>query len=214
MATKVSPSGRPSSRDSTELSVVPAISDSSSHAATSDEPAVEEPWANPAQEPQSSDVSLIEAVEDPLSATRDPDPTGDLAGAPDRAPTEVMRLAFSGMGPPDLEEGAQSLEMRSWHAAAAAGAPERAPPVYSSVFAEVDTQQMKRPASRADTELDPARKQSVDLQALRQDLEEIDRMLRTTKTAAAGLPLESARGLNAQLASVLHRLAEARSKLG
>lgn len=193
--------------------MIPAISDPPSQSPTADGAVFEDPWVPPGGEAGSSEVSVIEAVEDPPSASADPDATGELAGAPDRAPTEVMRLAFSGMGPPDLEDGAEPREVRSVYPGAPPAAPNRAPAAGSAAFAVADTQQMKRPQSRADTELDVAQRAGVDLKALSRDLEEVDRMLRAVKTAASGLPLEAARGINAQLASTLHRLAAARSRL-
>lgn len=213
MATRSIPGGRAPTRDSTELSVVPAISDEPSQSPTADGAVFEEPWAEPGAEPGSSEVSVIEAVEDPPSASADPDATGELAASPDRAPTEVMRLAFSGMGPPDLEDGAEPREVRSVYPGAPQPNPTRAPAAGSAAFAVADTQQMKRPGTRGDTELDAVQRASADLKALARDLEEVDRMLRAVKTAAGGLPLEAARGLNAQLASALHRLAAARSRL-
>ena len=210
MATRTSSGGRPPSRDSTELSVVPALSDPASAPATSDEPVDDEHWAN---EPASSDVSLIDAVEDGSLGSRELDGAGEHVGGPDRAPTEVMRLAFSGMGPPDLEDGARSLEVRSWHAGAPSPASAQGSQVGSSVFAVSDTHQMNRPPTRVDTELDPVAPPRVDLAALRDDLDELERLVRASKAAAAGLPFETARGLNAQLASALHRIGEARSRL-
>lgn len=193
---------------------MPAMSDPASSPATSDEPVDDEPWAGRGADPASSDVSLIDAVEDASTGSRELDGGGELGASPDRAPTEVMRLAFSGMGPPDLEEGAQSLEVRSWHAGAPAG-PARGDDAGSAVFAVSDTRQTNtRDPTRVDTELEPRERRPIDVDALRRDLDDIERMVRATKAAAAGLPLETARGLNAQLTSALHRLAEARSRLG
>ena len=167
--------------------------------------------ASPA-EPDSSDVSVIEAIEDGSLGSRELDGGAEAAPPDDRAPTQVMKIAFSDIGPPDLESGARSLEVRTWRGQVPA-APASDLRSGGSAFAIADTKQtMTRDPTRVDTELEGSQHAPVDVEALRCDLEDIERLLRATKASVAGLNIEAARGLNAQLTATLHRVVEARAR--
>lgn len=164
-------------------------------------------------EPGSSEVSVIEAIEDESLGSRELDGGADVAPPDDRAPTQVMKVAFSEAGPPDLEPGARPLEVRTWRGQVSGAGPASDLRSGGSAFAIADTKQtMTRDPTRVDTELEASQQAAVDLEALRNDLADIERMLRATKASAAGLSIEVARGLNAQLAAALHRVVEARAR--
>ncbi|MCC7070083.1 MAG: hypothetical protein IT383_02100 [Deltaproteobacteria bacterium] len=215
MATKQPPSTRkPSQPDSTELSVVPAVSDPASEPleATGKREAYRDDSAAP-NDPDTAEISVIDAVEDSSSASRE---LGGAAehGNEDRAPTQVMKMAFSDIGPPDLEPGARPLEVRTWRGPIPAGGPASDLRSGGSGFAIAESQHRgPRDPTRVDTELEVSRHAPVDLEALGRDLDDIERLLRATKAAAASLTIEAARGMNAQLTAALHRVVEARARL-
>ena len=220
MATKQPPSGRRTSRpDSTELSVVPALSDPMSEPlnepmAPAELDGVFRGTSGGRQDPGSSDVSVVEAVEDASIGSRELDGAGEIGGPEDRAPPQVMKIAFSELGPPELEEGARPLEVRTRRVPAPVAGPAHDLKSGGAAFAIADTKQTTmRDPTRVDTELEASVHASLDVAALRHDLDDIERLLRSTKASAAGLDLEAARGLNAQLASALHRVAEAKARL-
>lgn len=166
------------------------------------------------QDPGSSDVSVIDAIEDESTGSRELDGGGEIGGPEDRAPTQVMKIAFSELGPPDLEEGPGPLEVRTRRVAAPALEPAHDLKSGGAAFAIADTKQtVMRDPTRVDTELEASVHAALDVGALRRDLDDIERLLRATKASAAGLDLEAARGLNAQLTSALHRVAEAKARL-
>lgn len=166
-----------------------------------------------AADPATSEVSVIEAIEDASTGSRELDGGGEAAPPDDRAPTQVMKVAFSDLGPPDLESGARSLEVRTWRGQAPVR-PASDLRSGGSAFAIADTKQTAmRDPTRVDTELEASEHAGVDVDALRNDLEDIERLLRATKAQVAGLNMEAVRGLNAQLTAALHRVVEARSRL-
>lgn len=212
---KQPPAGRrPSRPDSTELSVLPAVSDPGSEPGSPPTRPTSARGTAGHSDPGSSEVSVIEAIEDASLSSRELDGGGEVGGPEDRAPTQVMKLAFSEIGPPDLQQGTHPREVRTWRAAVPADAPPVDLRSGGSAFAIAETMQTAvRDPTRVDTELDVAAAGQVDVAALRRDLDDIERLLRATKAAAAGLDLEAARGLNAQLTSALHRVAEAKTRL-
>ncbi len=215
MTTKQPPSNRRTSKpESTELSVVPAVSDPNGdpHESTGTRDAYRGTGAAQ-DDPDTAEISVIDAVEDPPSAARDID---GVVGQPgeDRAPTQVMKMAFSDLGPPELEPGAKPLEVRTWRGQMPGGSPPADLRSGGSGFAIADVQQRSpRDPTRIDTELEVSRHAPVDVESLRADLEAIEHHLRATKAAIAGLDLEAARGLNAQLTAALHRVVAARARL-
>lgn len=164
-------------------------------------------------DPDTAEISVIDAVEDPPSASRELDGGAEAAGE-DRAPTQIMKMAFSDIGPPELEPGARPLEVRTWRGPVPTGGPASDLRSGGSGFAIAEAQQRgPRDPTRVDTELEVSRHAAVDVEALRRDLEDIERLLRATKASAASLTIEAARGMNAQLTAALHRVVEARARL-
>jgi hypothetical protein len=157
--------------------------------------------------PSSSDVSLIDAsLLDDAGAMLD----ASLDDGNHHAPTEVIRL------------------MRSIEDPEAAEPSEVAPPVLRKWRAGVDDEdgeaelptgpgQGRHGHSRTRVEAEPvaaAPALPLDVDELRQNLKEVEKLVRQVKNQAAGLDMEAARGMNAQLAAALHRLAEALAALG
>ncbi len=218
---------RPIDSDSTVLAPRPEMTDDAGHVEEVDsgmvfEDASEELTtsggrARRERRDNTSDVSLIEARSEmapapslegfdapPTNAFGD-GPLGDDAYNP---PTEVLRLAFSDPGSDPIEdEDEEPVEVKKWKMGAddARGPGGGRPDVFTLPRADLA-------GTRVDEAAQPGAPPRLDLDELRRTIEEAEKLMRTLKSQLAGMDLE-ARGTNAQVAAVLHRLGEALAML-
>jgi hypothetical protein len=165
----------------------------------------------------SSDISLIDAQ--PASFDNPPrtDVFGDGAMVEDyNPPTEVLKLAISA-----AEEEEPPVEVRKWKMGnpspipspiADPAAPPPARPPGRSMF-NLPPSEQGFGGTRVDALGPAARPVTLDVDELRRNLEEAERLLKTVKQQVAALDLVESRGTNAQIAAALHRLGEALAML-
>jgi hypothetical protein len=182
--------------------------------------------------PSSSDVSVIEAREDSMmakGASIFDRPGVELEDDNVQPATEVIRLMRS-----DADQGPELSQvtppvMRKWKIGGddddpdlptGPGGPRPGAAPHAGFNLPVTDHVAEDHRRRAGTRVDAATegaavggKPAIDVDELRKNLSEVEKLVRQVKTQAAGLDLEAARGMNAQLAAALHRLAEALAML-